>query len=361
MNSNRLPAILIAIAAVFFLVYSSVFVVNEREQAIVVRFGEIRDVKTEPGLYFKLPFAFADADRVQYVEDRALRFDLDDIRVQVRGGAFYEVDAFVVYRISDPRRFRETVSGDRDAAEARLRTRLDAALRRVYGLRNFSAALSDERAQMMQEVHSQLREAAETLGITVRDVRIRRTDLTQEVSQQTFQRMKAERLAEAELIRARGNEQGQTRRAIADRQVVEFVSAAQRDSEIIRGEGDAQRTQIFGDAFGRDPEFFDFYRSMRAYVTSLVDTGTTLVMSPESAFFKFLNSPDAAPAVPGAATSNSAAPWARQDVAPTGAPADPAPADPAPTDPAPVDPAPADPATTAPGLPGTPAAPGTGG
>jgi len=361
MNSNRLPAILIAIAAVFFLVYSSVFVVNEREQAIVVRFGEIRDVKTEPGLYFKLPFAFADADRVQYVEDRALRFDLDDIRVQVRGGAFYEVDAFVVYRISDPRRFRETVSGDRDAAEARLRTRLDAALRRVYGLRNFSAALSDERAQMMQEVHSQLREAAETLGITVRDVRIRRTDLTQEVSQQTYQRMKAERLAEAELIRARGNEQGQTRRAIADRQVVEFVSAAQRDSEIIRGEGDAQRTQIFGDAFGRDPEFFDFYRSMRAYVTSLVDTGTTLVMSPESAFFKFLNSPEAAAAVPGAGTANSAAPWARQDVAPPAAPATEAPADPAPADPAPAEPAPVDPAATAPGLPGTPAAPGTGG
>ncbi|MCF6368276.1 protease modulator HflC [Rhizobium halophilum] len=322
MSSNRLPAILIAIALVFFLVYSSVFVVNEREQAIVVRFGEIQDVKTEPGLYFKLPFAFMDADRVQYVEDRALRFDLDDIRVQVRGGAFYEVDAFVVYAISDPRLFRETVSGDREAAEARLRTRLDAALRRVYGLRNFDAALSDERSQMMQEVHSQLRVAAESLGLTVRDVRIRRTDLTQEVSQQTYERMKAERLAEAELIRARGNEQGQTRRAIADRQVVEFVSAAQRDAEIIRGEGDAERTQIFGEAFGRDPEFFDFYRSMRAYVASLVDTGTTLVMSPDSAFFKFLNSPEAA----------IAADTARPDVTGgAGAPADPAatPGDPA--------------------------------
>ncbi len=99
------------------------FVVNEREQAIVVRFGNIRDVKSDPGIYFKLPFSFMDADRVQFIEDRSLRFDLDNIRVQVRGGAFYEVDAFVVYRISDPRRFRETVSGDRDAAEARLRTR----------------------------------------------------------------------------------------------------------------------------------------------------------------------------------------------------------------------------------------------
>ncbi|MCJ8518370.1 membrane protease subunit HflC [Pseudorhizobium tarimense] len=323
MSPNRLPAILIGIAIVFFLIYSSVFVVNEREQAIVVRFGEIQDVKTEPGIYFKLPFAFADADRVQYVEDRALRFDLDDIRVQVRGGAFYEVDAFVVYEISDPRRFRETVSGDREAAESRLRTRLDAALRRVYGLRNFSAALSDERSQMMQEVHSQLRDAAESLGITVRDVRIRRTDLTQEVSQQTFERMRAERLAEAELIRARGNEQGQTRRAIADRQVVEIVSAAQRDSEIIRGEGDAERTRIFADAFGRDPDFFDFYRSMRAYVASLVDSGTTLVLSPDSAFLKFLNSPNVAAAAARVSPEQQANPAA--PAAPAPAPATPAP------------------------------------
>jgi modulator of FtsH protease HflC len=292
MISNRLPAILVGLAVVLFLVYSSVFVVNEREQAIVVRFGEIQDVKQEPGLYFKLPFAFMDADRVQYVEDRDLRFDLDNIRVQVRGGAFYEVDAFVVYAITDPRRFRETVSGDRESAESRLSTRLDAALRRVYGLRNFSAALSDERVSMMQEVRADLNGAAETLGLTIRDVRIRRTDLTQEVSQQTFQRMRAERLAEAELIRARGNEAGQRRRAIADRQVVEFVSEAQRDSEILRGEGDAERNRIFAEAFQRDPSFFEFYRSMRAYVSALGDSNTTMVLSPDSDFFKFFETPN---------------------------------------------------------------------
>ena len=305
MNSNRLPAILIALGVLFFLVYSSLFVVNEREQAIVVRFGEIQSVKQEPGIYFKLPFAFMDADRVQYIEDRDLRFDLDNIRVQVRGGAFYEVDAFVVYSISDPRRFRETVSGDRESAESRLRTRLDAALRRVYGLRNFDAALSNERASMMQEVHADLNAAAETLGLEVRDVRIRRTDLTQEVSQQTFQRMKAERLAEAELIRARGNEEGQRRRAIADRQVVELVSEAQRDSEILRGQGDAERNRIFAEAFQRDPAFFEFYRSMRAYVASLADTGTTMVLSPNSEFFKFCEAPGGrtAPAQPVAPAS----------------------------------------------------------
>lgn len=303
MNSNRLPAILVGLAVILFLVYSSVFVVNEREQAIVVRFGEIQDVKQEPGIYFKLPFAFMDADRVQYVEDRALRFDLDNIRVQVRGGAFYEVDAFVVYAITDPRRFRETVSGDRESAESRLSTRLDAALRRVYGLRNFSAALSDERVSMMQEVRADLNGAAETLGLTIRDVRIRRTDLTQEVSQQTFQRMRAERLAEAELIRARGNEEGQRRRAIADRQVVEFVSEAQRDSEVLRGEGDAERNRIFAEAFQRDPSFFEFYRSMRAYVSALGESNTTMVLSPDSDFFKYFESPIGAPASRGGAAA----------------------------------------------------------
>lgn len=310
--SNRLPAFLIGFAVLLFLVYSSVFVVNEREQAVVVRFGQIQDVKSQPGIYFKLPFAFMDADRVQYLEDRALRFDLDNIRVQVRGGAFYEVDAFVVYRISDPRRFRETVSGDRNSAESRLRTRLDAALRRVYGLRGFQAALSEERSAMMQEVRADLSAAAESLGLAINDVRIRRTDLTQEVSQQTFQRMKAERLAEAELIRARGNEQGQRRRAIADRQVVEIVSEAQRDSEILRGQGDAERTTIFAEAFQRDPQFAAFYRSMRAYVGALGDKSTTMVLSPTSQFFQFFEQAggtpapaNAAPARPPAAPANN--------------------------------------------------------
>ncbi len=296
--SNRIPAIFIGVVALLLVVYSSVFVVNEREQAIVVRFGQIKDVKTAPGLYFKLPFAFMDADRVQYLSDQALRFDLDNIRVQVSGGKFYEVDAFVVYKITDARRFRETVSGDREAAESRLRTRLDASLRRVYGLRGFEAALSDARASMMGEVGDDLRPDAESLGLRIEDVRIRRTDLTQEVSQQTYERMKAERLAEAELIRARGNEEGQRRRAIADRQVVELIAEAQRDTEILRGHGDAERNRIFGEAFNRDPGFFEFYRSMSAYAASLASQDTTLVLSPTSEFFRFFRNADGPAAQP---------------------------------------------------------------
>lgn len=305
---SRLTPILAILGVALFFLYSSVFVVNERQQAIVVRFGEIQSVKTEPGLYFKLPFSFMDADRVQYIENRALRFDHDNIRVQVSGGKFYEVDAFVVYRITDPRRFRETVSGDQLSAESRLRTRLDASLRRVYGLRGFEAALSDARASMMQEVRDDLRVDAESLGLSIVDVRIRRTDLTQEVSQQTFERMKSERLAEAALIRARGNEESQRRRAIADRQVVELESEARRESEVLRGEGDAERNKIFGEAFQRDPEFFEFYRSMTAYVQSLRGNSTTMVLSPDSTFFRYFNnitgSGQSAPAAPSAPAAN---------------------------------------------------------
>ncbi len=301
MNQNRLVIILAVIAALFMLVYSSVFVVNERQQAIVVRFGQIQQVHSEPGLYFKLPFAFMDADRVQYVEDLALRFDLDNIRVQDAGGAFYEVNAFVIYRIADPRRFREAVSGDRTTAEARLRTRLDSSLRRVYGQRSIAAALSDARSTMMSEVRNDLSGDAANLGLAIEDVRISRTDLSAEVSERTYNRMRAERMAEAEGLRQRGVVEGRTRRAAADRVAVETVAEAQRDSEILRGEGDAERNRIFGEAFQKDPAFFEFYRSMTAYTNSLSSPDTTLVLSPDSQFFRHFgtsSAPGATPAAP---------------------------------------------------------------
>lgn len=313
LNSNRLPLILGAIAALLLVVYSSVFVVNAREQALVLRFGQIRDVKKEPGIYFKLPFAFMDADRVQYIPMQALRFVLDNIRVQVKGGKFYEVDAFVVYRVTDAQRFRETVSADRESAESRLRTRLDASLRRVYGLRDFDAALSDARVSMMNEVKQDLLTDAQSLGIAVEDVRIRRTDLTQEVSQQTYDRMTAERLAEAEFIRARGKEEGQRRRAKADRQVVELVADSSRQAEILRGEGDAERNRILGDAYGKDEAFFEFYRSMRAYGNSIGQPGTTMVISPTSEFFRFYNGSDGTP--PAVAPAPAPAPAAAAEPA----------------------------------------------
>jgi membrane protease subunit HflC len=294
--ANRLPLIGFIIVALLFVLYSSVFVVNAKQQAIILRFGEIVDVKSEPGIYFKAPFGLFEADNVQMVENRVLRFDLDDIRVQVSGGKFYDVDAFLAYRISDPRRFRQAVSGNISLAEARLRTRFDAALRRVYGLRGFEAALSEERASMMREVRDQLRPDATSLGLEIEDVRIRRTDLTQDVSEQTFERMKAERLAEAERLRARGRESAQRIRARADREVIETVAEARKESEILRGEGEAARNAAFASAFERDKDFFEFYRSMKAYSAALEGTGTTMVLSPDSEFFRFFGSASGTPA-----------------------------------------------------------------
>jgi membrane protease subunit HflC len=288
--SNRIVIAGGAVLVLLFLVYSSFFVVNQRQQAIVIRFGQITDVKTEPGIYFKLPFAFLDADRVQYVSNQELRLDLDNMRVQVSGGKFYEVDAFVVYRITNPRLFREIAAGDVAQAESRLRTRLDSALRRVYGLRGFESALSKERVSMMKEVRGDITNDAESLGLSITDVRIRRTDLTKEVSQQTYDRMKAERLAEAEAIRARGNEGAQRRRAIADRGRKEIIAAASKDGQILRGEGEAERNRIFGEAFNKDPEFYAFYRSMTAYAQALGQGDSTLVLSPSSEFFQYFNS-----------------------------------------------------------------------
>ena len=287
--NNRLAIAAAAIFLVFIGIFSSFYVVNQRQQAIVIRFGQITDVKTEPGIHFKLPFAFLDADRVQFISNQELRLDLDNMRVQVSGGKFYEVDAFVVYRINNARLFREIAGGDVAQAESRLRTRLDSALRRVYGLRGFEAALSNERASMMKEVRNDITKDAESLGLTITDVRIRRTDLTKEVSQQTFDRMKAERLAEAEAIRARGNEGAQRRQAVADRGKVEIVAAASKDAQILRGQGEAERNRIFGEAFAKDAEFYAFYRSMQAYAEALGSGDSTLVLSPTSEFFQYFN------------------------------------------------------------------------
>ena len=300
---NRLIILGIAVIAVLYVFVSSVFVVNEREQAIVMRFGQITDVKTDPGLYFKIPTNFVDT--VQIVEDRLLRYDIANMTVQVSDGKFYIVDAFLTYRISDPRLFRARALGELRVVEDRISTRFDAALRQVYGLRAFTAALSEERPAMMREARDLIRPDMAQLGVEVVDVRILRTDLDPNVSADTFNRMKAERLAEAALLRARGQEAAQTARAIADRQAVEVLSAARRDAEILRGEGDGTRSQIFADAYNRDTDFFDFYRSMQSYRAALGATGTTMVLSPDSEFFRFFQNqnPDNVSPPPEAATT----------------------------------------------------------
>jgi len=346
---NRLIALGVLAVGLIYIFVSSIYVVNEREQAIVTRFGQIIDVKTEPGMYFKVPTNIV--DNVQIIEDRLLRADVSNMSLQVSDGKFYIVDAFLTYRISDPRLFRTRAQGEIRVAEDRLTTRLNSALRDVYSRRDFTAALSDQRSAMMNEARDIIRPDMSPLGIDVVDVRILRTDLDPNVSADTFNRMKAERLAEAALLRARGQEAKRTATAIADRQRTEIIAAAQRDAEILRGEGEAERSAIFAAAYTRDPDFFQFYRSMQSYRAALGGTGTTMVLSPNSEFFRFFENenPDNVTVAPGAAADIPVTPLIE-------APAESTPVLDAPADAA-TTPAPADAVTTSAPAEATPAAP----
>ncbi len=285
---------LVLVAALLLGLYSSVFVVDERQKALVMRFGQVNQIVESPGLYYKLPFA----DEVVYIEDRIFLWNSDNKAVQVSDKQRYLVDTVTVARIMSAQKFRETVGADLTRARARIETRLDAALRQTYGKRTFDAALSKDRDVMMREIRDQVRAEALSLGIDIVDVRIRRTDLMNEVLEATYERMKSERLAEAKDLRGKGEAQNIQMKALADRKAVELVSEAGRQSEIIRGEGDAERNRIFAEAFTKDPEFFAFYRSMQAYSKSLATDGTTLVLKPNSDFFKYFGLHKDSEAVP---------------------------------------------------------------
>ena len=278
---------LIVFGAAIVVAFSSLFIVDERQKALVVRLGEIQKTVDKPGLYFKVPFV----EDVIYVEDRVLFLESNNKIVQVKDGRRYLVDAITMLKVVDAQKFRETVGADLINARDRIETRLDAALRQTYGKRAFLSALSKDRAEMMREIRDQVKADARSLGIDIVDVRIRRTDLMPDVLNDTFDRMNAERFAEAEQLRAVGVAKRQTIRAEAEREAVEMVARAQRESEIIRGKGDAERNKIFANAFSKDPEFFAFYRSMQAYPKSLQGKDTTLVLTPDSEFFRYLKDP----------------------------------------------------------------------
>ena len=276
-----------ALAVIVIGIMSSVFIVDERQKALVLQFGQIVRVQEEPGLGFKIPLI---QEVVRY-DDRILSRDLDPLEVTPSDDRRLVVDAFARYRIADVEQFRRAVgAGGEEAAARRLDSILRAETREVLGSVTSNDILSVDRAALMLRIRNQAIAEATSLGLQVIDVRLKRTDLPPENLNATYERMKAERDREAADERARGNEAAQRIRAGADRTVIELVSDAQRVSQIIQGEADAQRNQIFADAFGADPEFFEFYRSLEAYRGALQGNNSTMVLSPDSDFFNYLKS-----------------------------------------------------------------------
>jgi membrane protease subunit HflC len=285
---RKSPLILIFVVILGVIGLSSIFIVDERERALVLQFGRVVAVKEDPGLAFKIPLI---QEVVRY-DDRILSIDVQPLEVTPLDDRRLVVDAFARYRISDLNRFRQAVGvGGIPVAEDRLDRILRAETREVLGSVSSRDILSSDRAALMLRIRNSAIAEAQALGVNVIDVRLKATDLPQANLQATFERMKAEREREATDERARGNEAAQRVRAQADRTVVELVSDANREAEIIRGEADAQRNAIFAEAFGKDPEFFEFYRSLSAYERALGGSNSSMVLSPDSEFFNYLKSP----------------------------------------------------------------------
>lgn len=274
----RLTVIFAVVIAVIGLM--SIFIVDEREKALVLRFGQIKQIKTEPGLGFKFPWL----DQVVRFEDRILQLETPLIEVTPADDRRLEVDAFVLYRIADIVQFRQAMGagGEREAS-IQLNDILDGQIRAVLGADGVTsnAILSPERAALMESIREAAQVRATDLGLVVVDVRLRQTNLPEQNFDATLQRMIAEREREATDERARGREAAQRVTALADRTYEEILSEARKDGLIIEGEADAQRTKILAEAFGADPEFFDFYRSLRAYETSIRAENSTLVIPPD--------------------------------------------------------------------------------
>ena len=284
---RKFSYIIPAVVVVLVLALSSVFIVDERNKALVLQFGRVVAIKEDPGLSFKLPFI----QNVVYYEDRILSSVVDPLEVTPLDDRRLVVDAFTRYRISDINQFREAVgTGGELAAEGRLDGIFRNELREVLGSVSSNDILSSDRAALMDRILSGAKAKGRAIGIEVIDVRLKRTDLPRQNLDATFARMRAEREREAADEIARGNEAAQRVRALADRTEVEIVSDARRDAEIIRGEADAERNAIFATAFGEDPEFFEFYRSLTAYTNALQGKNSTMVISPDSEFFDYLKS-----------------------------------------------------------------------
>jgi membrane protease subunit HflC len=279
--------VLVVLAVLLAIVgYGSLFTVYQTRLALVIRLGEPVRVVTQPGLNFKWPLI----DNVIYIDKRILDLENAAQEVIASDQKRLVVDAFARYRINDALRFYQAV-GSIEGANSRLSTLLNASLRRVLGESTLTHVVKDERAGLMARVREQVDREAAAFGITIVDVRIRRADLPEQNSQAVYQRMQTERQREAAEFRANGSQRKQEIQARADRDVTVLLAEAQSKAEQIRGEGDAERNRIFAEAFGKDPDFFSFYRSMQAYEVGLGHKDTRMVLRPDSDFFRYFADP----------------------------------------------------------------------
>jgi len=275
--------ILIPIVLVLgFITYNTLFVVQEVSQAIVLQFGDPKKIVTKPGLNFKIPFI----QNVVYLDRRVLNLDNPPEEVIAADQKRLIVDAFARFKIVDPLKFYISVGNER-VARSRLATIINSRIRSVLGTQELATLLSTDRAVHMATIQNDVNTEAQNFGITIVDVRIKRADLPQANSEAIFKRMQTEREREAKEFRAQGAEMAAKITSTADKEVTVILANANKESEIMRGEGDGKRNKIFADAFGRDPQFFSFYRAMQSYEKALIGGDTSMILSPDSDFFKF--------------------------------------------------------------------------
>lgn len=284
MNRTFLTVIAILLVAGGFVAASSMFTVYQSEQAIVMQFGKPQKVIQEPGLQFKVPFV----QDVVFVDKRVLSVSTNREEVVTLDQKRLMVDSFARFRIANPLLYYQSF-GNIQIAYQRLETILNSQLRQNLGRQILTNIVSGERSNLMNQIKTQVNVEAEASGIEVVDVRIVRADLPQENSEKVFERMRSQREQEAKEIRATGAEIAQRIKASADKQRTVLLAEAQRDSEILRGTGDGEKNRIFAEAFGKDPDFFSFYRSMQAYREAISDDDTSMVLSPDSEFFRFFD------------------------------------------------------------------------